>query len=204
MSSILLVGSGGHFNSVIDTIEDLDIYSKIGIVDEVPIDNKYYVGLDEDLPKLSDEFDFLFLAVTNKPLEWKSRYYEKAISLGFQIPNIIDKSSYVSKKTSIDNGVFIGKLAVVNRNTRIGYGSIINTGAIIEHDSSIGKYCHIAPGAVLLGQVTIDDNSFVGSGATIKENIRIGKNAVIGMGSNVLSSVPDNMRVVGNPARELI
>ena len=203
MSSILLVGSGGHFNSVIDTIENLDIYDNIGVVSNVPFNHPYYVGTDEDLPRLRNEFEYIFLALTNKSFDWKSNYYENASAFGFKIPIIIDKRSYVSKKAKIDKGVFIGKLAIINANVKIGFGSIINTASNIEHDSSIGKYCHIAPGAILLGQVKVDDNVFVGAGSTLRENINIGRNAIIGMASNVISSVPANIKVVGNPAKEL-
>lgn len=203
MSNILLVGSGGHCNSIIDTLENLGTYNKIGVLSKTPNNHKYFVGTDDDLPRLKEEYDFLFLAVFNKSYEWKLNYYNMAILLGFKIPIIIDKTSSVSKNAIIDKGVFIGKKSIINTNVKIGFGSIINSGAIIEHDSSIGEYCHIAPGAVLLGQVTVEDNAFIGAGSTIKENIEIGKNTIVGMLSNVLSSVPANMKVVGNPAKEL-
>lgn len=203
MSSILLVGSGGHFNSVLDTIESLGFYDNIGVVNDVPINHPYFVGTDKDLPRLRNKFDYIFLTLTSKSFDWKSNYYKNSISLGFKIPSIIDSRSYVSNRTKIEKGVFIGKLATINANVKIGFGSIVNTASIIEHDSSVGQYCHVAPGSILLGQVTLDDNVFVGAGSIVKENIKIGKNAIIGMGSNVISSIPANLKVAGNPAMGL-
>ena len=46
-----------------------------------------------------------------------------------------------------------------------------------------------------------EKNSFVGAKSVIRENITIGKNVIIGAGSVVVKDVPDNVKVVGNPAR---
>jgi acetyltransferase-like isoleucine patch superfamily enzyme len=41
----------------------------------------------------------------------------------------------------------------------------------------------------------------IGSGATILPGVTIGEGAMIGAGSVVTKDVPDNVTVVGNPAR---
>ena len=43
--------------------------------------------------------------------------------------------------------------------------------------------------------------SFLGIGATIIQGIKIGKNVTVGAGSVVTNDIPDNVVVVGNPAR---
>jgi acetyltransferase-like isoleucine patch superfamily enzyme len=47
----------------------------------------------------------------------------------------------------------------------------------------------------------VGENSFVGAKSVIRENITIGKNVIIGAGSVVVKDIPDNVKVVGNPAR---
>lgn len=49
--------------------------------------------------------------------------------------------------------------------------------------------------------VTIGNNVWVGGGAIINPGITIGNNVVVGSGSVVTHDVPDNVLVVGNPAR---
>ena len=45
--------------------------------------------------------------------------------------------------------------------------------------------------------------SFIGIGTTIIQGIKIGRNVTIGAGSVVIKDIPDNVMVVGNPAKIL-
>lgn len=93
----------------------------------------------------------------------------------------------------------------------------IDAGLNIEHpgfiwvDSSsrIGKNCTLLP-RVLFGKkkpdveqpcIFVGDNCFIGTGATILGPVTIGNNVVIAAGSVVISNVPDDCMVAGNPAR---
>ena len=48
---------------------------------------------------------------------------------------------------------------------------------------------------------TIGDNVTLGSNVVIIGNITIGNNVIIGAGTVVVNDIPDNVVVVGNPAR---
>jgi serine O-acetyltransferase len=50
---------------------------------------------------------------------------------------------------------------------------------------------------------TICDNVVIGAHAVIVGGVRVGRNAVVGANSVVLSDVPDNAVVLGNPARQV-
>lgn len=50
--------------------------------------------------------------------------------------------------------------------------------------------------------VLIKKNAWIGLGAIILKGVTIGENAVVAAGSVVISSVPDNTVVLGNPARK--
>ena len=49
--------------------------------------------------------------------------------------------------------------------------------------------------------IHIKKNCWIGAGATILRGITIGENSVVGAGSVVTKDVPDNVIVVGNPAK---
>lgn len=51
------------------------------------------------------------------------------------------------------------------------------------------------------GPVIIGDNVWIGENAVILPNVGIGDNVIIGANTVVTKSVPDNVVVVGNPAR---
>jgi len=51
--------------------------------------------------------------------------------------------------------------------------------------------------------ITIGNDVWVGGGATILPGVTLGNNVIVGAGSVVTHSFPDNVIVVGNPARVL-
>lgn len=51
--------------------------------------------------------------------------------------------------------------------------------------------------------IKIKKNAWIGAGSVIMPGITIGENSVVGAGSIVTKDVPDNVVVVGNPARIL-
>lgn len=93
--------------------------------------------------------------------------------------------------------------AIVNPYAKIGDYVILNTKSLVEHDCIIGDGAEIGPGAVVCGQVKIGKYTWVGAGAVVKDHLTIGENVIIGCGSVVVKDVPDNVVVVGNPAKIL-
>jgi sugar O-acyltransferase (sialic acid O-acetyltransferase NeuD family) len=109
---------------------------------------------------------------------------------------LIDPSAFIAA-----GGIMIAANVTINPLASIGTGSICNTGCIIEHECIIGEFAHIGPGAVLCGNVKIGDGTFVGANAVIKQGITVGKNAIIGAGAVVVKDVPDDITVIGVPAK---
>lgn len=207
---ILLIGGGGHCKSVLDSLLNLNEYVEIGIIDKM--ENIGYLimgipilGCDDDLYNLYNEgyhYAFVTVGSIGKP-SLRIKLFNMLSEIGFELPNIIDSSSKVSKHAEITQGVFIGKQAIVNAGVVIHKGAIINSGSIVEHDCKIGAFVHVAPGVVLGGEVTIGDYSHIGSNATVKQQVCIGSNSVIGMGSIVIKDIKDNIMAYGNPCRKV-
>lgn len=49
--------------------------------------------------------------------------------------------------------------------------------------------------------ITVGDNVWIGGGVNILSGVNIGNNVVVGAGSVVTKDIPDNVVVVGNPAK---
>lgn len=207
---ILLIGGGGHCKSVLDSLLDVNEYVKIGIIDKIENNGDTIMGIpilgcDDDLYNLYNEgyhYAFVTVGSIGKP-SLRIKLFNMLSEIGFEIPNIIDLSSKISKHAEISKGVFIGKYAIVNAGAVIHKGAIINSGSIVEHDCKIGAFVHLAPGAVLGGEVTIGDYSHIGSNVTVKQQVCIGSNSVIGMGSIVTKDIKDNIMAYGNPCRKV-
>lgn len=213
---ILLLGAGGHCLSVLDSLLSSYDYQDIGIIDKKVESNKFLgytkktimgipvIGHDEELELLfNNGYKEAFITVGSiGDVSLRKMLYKKVKEIGFEIPNIIDKTSVVSSKTSLGEGVYVGKKAVINANTNIGNLAIINTSAIVEHECELKDFVHIAPGAVLCGNVCIGSETHIGAGSVIKQGVHIGTKTIIGMGSVVLNNIKDNTIAYGNPCRE--
>src|SRR5690625_2724902 len=207
---ILLIGGGGHCSSVLDSLLETKEYSEIGIIDKkeklghkilgVPI-----IGSDEDLPNFYQSgYKYAFITLGSiGDTSLRVKLFKNLEKIGFLIPNIIDKTAVVSKRTNIENGIFVGKKTIINAGTSVQKGSIINTGSIIEHDNEIGEFSHIAPGVVLCGDVVIGQNTHIGARAVIRQQVKVGSNTMVGTGSNVLTDIKSNVVAYGNPCKEV-
>lgn len=207
---IILIGGGGHAKSIIDTINTMSAYNIVGIIDtkeklNAIVSGFKIIGEDQDLTYYFNQgIRNVVIAIGSiGKVESRIKAYEICKKIGYQFPNIVDKSAVVSKDITIGEGNFIGKGTIINTKVTIENGCIINTGSIIEHGCNIENFVHIAPGSVLCGNVWIKKNSHIGAQSTIIQNVTVGEDSVIGAGSLVLKDIPSNRLAYGRPAKEV-
>lgn len=108
--------------------------------------------------------------------------------------------------------VIIGDQVEIGSFTSIMRGTLDNTFiedyVKIDDHVVIGHNVHIERNCLLTacqvgGSTHIKKDTFLTTNATIKNGIVIGENVLVGIGSVVNKSLPDNVVVVGNPARIL-
>jgi len=208
MERIILVGNGGHCKSIIDSINGLNRFEIVGIVDKehkkdmrLGID---IIGSDEDLNSLYKsgiKNAFIGVGSIGNP-NIRIKLYNLLKSLGYSFPIIIDKTAIVSSSVIIEDGVFVGKGAIVNANAVIEKQCIINSGVIVEHDCKINEFVHLAPGVTLSGGIYIGKRTHIGTNSTIIQNINVGNDVVVGAGSVIIKNIKDGAKVYGNPGRE--
>lgn len=91
----------------------------------------------------------------------------------------------------------------ISPDAEIGPGLTIHTPfGIIVGPNKIGSHLTIQNGVVIAaGTRGIGDNVYFGAGAKVMGGAKIGNNVVVAANSLVLTDVPDNMTVIGVPAR---
>tara|TARA_Y100000996_G_scaffold363615_1_gene307431 strand:- start:279 stop:1265 length:987 start_codon:yes stop_codon:yes gene_type:complete len=107
----------------------------------------------------------------------------------------------------IGNNVEIGCNNTIDRgslsNTIIGDNSFLDNQVHIAHNVEIGKNCIIAGQVGFAGSSKIGNNVMIGGQAGISGHLKVGSNVKIGGGSGVIKNVPDNIKVMGYPAKEI-
>ena len=114
---------------------------------------------------------------------------------------LVDRRAIVAEGVSISPGAFVEAGAVIGPDTFIGEGVIVDTGAVVSHDCHIGAHSHLSPGSAISGIVRLEWNVLVGVGASVNSQVTVGRNSVITPGSAVVSDIPPDVVVTGNPAR---
>lgn len=102
----------------------------------------------------------------------------------------------------------------IHPGAKIGHGLFIDhgSGVVIGETTEIGDNVTIYQGVTLGGtgketgkrHPTVGDNVIFGAGAKVLGAVTVGDNAKVGAGSIVVSDVPRNSTVVGNPGRPVL
>jgi sugar O-acyltransferase (sialic acid O-acetyltransferase NeuD family) len=122
---------------------------------------------------------------------------------GFRFFSALHERAIISPSARIGEGCIVNAGAVLLPNSELRAHVIVHSGAVIEHDCVLAERSNVAPGVHLAGRVEVGQDAYVYTGAAVIPGVKIGARAVVGAGSVVLRDVPDDVTVVGNPAREL-
>jgi sugar O-acyltransferase (sialic acid O-acetyltransferase NeuD family) len=202
MKSVIVLGAGGHANSVISVLKlaypDVNI-RLVGTSDDVgAIVSGYKIEhTDVDLTNLSKLINDCVIGVgfINNSVVF-NYLIDLAGRLDFNFPRVISPLAYLSSDADLGVGVQILHQSYIGPSVSVGEHSIVNTGVIVEHGTNVGCRCHLAPGAVLLGDVNVGSGTFVGANCTVMQGVSIGPGCVIGMGLTIRKDVPAGTKVV--------
>ncbi len=155
------------------------------------------------IKKNRDEIGF---SITIGPPYGRERLklHERFVSERLKPVTIIHPAAWIDDNSEIGEGSQILAGAIVTSETKIGRQCIINTNASLDHEVVLDDGVDISPGATLCGLVHVGINAWICAGATVLPRITIGKDAIVGAGAVVTKDVPDNITVVGVPAKSII
>jgi sugar O-acyltransferase (sialic acid O-acetyltransferase NeuD family) len=130
--------------------------------------------------------------------------FSRCRRLGFRLVNVIDPSVNMASDIKLGEGIVISCGAILLTSVEVKDYAFVGTGVRILHDTLIGSNCVIGGGSTIGASVTVGCNVSFGVGVQVASGRkRIGDNAKIGAGSVVLKDVPENVFVLGNPARAI-
>jgi len=107
----------------------------------------------------------------------------------------------------IEDDCEIGSGSTIDRgsmsNTIIGKNTYLDNQIHIAHNVRIGENSIIAGQVGIAGSTIIGKNVKIGGQAGISGHLKIGNNVEIAGGSGVIKDIPDNLKVMGYPAKNI-
>lgn len=122
---------------------------------------------------------------------------------GFRFATVVHPTARISRTARVGAGSIVSVGVVVAAHTTIGRHVILNRGVLVGHHTVIGDCVTLSPAANIAGCVRIGGGTYVGMGAIVQDRVGVGANALVGAGAIVAKDVPDNVQVMGMPARVL-
>lgn len=204
--SFIVLGGGAHARVVIGLLLRLDA-KILGFTDPTPSLHRImgvpHLGDDSILKTRDPEKIGLANGLGNVGGSTRRKIYLEQRQHGFSFPPLIHDSAVIDESVEVGNGSQIMAGAVIQPNVQIGENVIVNTNVTVDHDCILGDHVHVAPGTTIAGKVRVGEKSFVGAGSTLIDDLNVGSNATVGAGAVVVHDIPNEVTVVGVPAKPL-
>ena len=200
--TLAILGAGGHGRVVADSAKEAG-WSDVAFFDDNASAHAQVKirGTTNELFERVRSFGGVIVAFGDNRL--RLSVYQRLIDAGATLTSVVHPFSFVSRAAAIGSGTVVVAGVVVNAGAQVGMACILNTGCSIDHDSVLADGVHVSPGARIAGQVRVGERTWIGIGASIRHQIVVGSDVVIGAGAAVVNDVPNGVRVVGVPARQM-
>jgi sugar O-acyltransferase (sialic acid O-acetyltransferase NeuD family) len=202
MTSLLIVGAGGHAQVVADAAIESGAWEGVAFVDDHELEHVLdfsVVGTLNDLGRLRAHFAAAVIGIGKAQL--RLSLLQRCLEIGYALPTVVHPSAFVSRYAKLGVGSVVLAQAAVNTGSRIESGCIVNTGATVDHDCELAEGVHVCPGVHLGGNVRIGARTWIGIGASVKHGIHIGSDVMVGAGAAVVRDIDAGVTAVGVPAR---
>lgn len=211
MADLVIIGAGGFAREaslLVEQINNAGIqkWNLLGFIDDdqakwgTKFRGYEVLGGWKALQTLTDEVSVI--CVVGEPVV-KKRLADRARELKCNFATLIHPQVAVARDVVIGKGVLINQGCLLTTNIKIGDHVSINPGCGIGHDSTIDDYTTLMWQVNISGTVRIGEGCLIGTGATVLQQRSVGSWCTIGAGAVVTRDLPDNLTVVGVPAKPL-
>lgn len=131
---------------------------------------------------------------------------EEARSMSQEITGSTDEYARINSLGTVVIGdrVEVGANTTIDRgtisNTVIGTGTKIDNLVQVGHNVKVGKHCLLCGMAGIAGSAVLHDRVILGGNAGVMDHVIVGANSIATGKAAILSNVPPNRVMMGNPA----
>lgn len=146
------------------------------------------------------EADDVFVCAIGSPAI-KRKVCEQLLERSAEFINLVHPTAVLGMNVKLGKGVIVCPYAIITCDVQIGDFVAVNCHSSVGHDVRMADWVTLSGHCDVTGQVELGEMAFLGSGARILPLKQVGARALIGAGSVVISHVPADTKVFGNPAR---
>jgi sugar O-acyltransferase (sialic acid O-acetyltransferase NeuD family) len=209
LQKIAIFGAGGFGMEVAMLVEHINAvtptWDLLGFFDEGEPKGKIVNGYSVlgGISELNEWETRLSVVLALGLPKTKKQVLEKIRNDRIPYPVLIHPSVIMGKRDylTIGEGTIICAGTILTTNIRIGRHVLLNLSCTVGHQTEIGDFCSFMPTCNISGEVRIGEGNFWGTGAKIINRKRVGNNVTVGAGAVIVNDVPDNVTVIGVPAR---
>jgi sugar O-acyltransferase (sialic acid O-acetyltransferase NeuD family) len=200
---LVVLGTSKFATEIADFASDCPAFELVAFVENLERDR--CEGTLDGLPIVwiddAAELAPTHLAVCGLGTTKRYRYTDQAEALGFRFATVVHPAAHVSSKTRLGEGTVVAPGAVIGSHSTLGRHVLVNKGAIVGHHTELGDFASVHTGARIAGSCRVGTRTFVGMGAVVIDHRTVGSRTVVGAGAVVTQDLPDEVLVVGVPAR---
>lgn len=200
---LLVLGTHAFAEEVADLIDETPPFELMGFVENLDRERcandllgrrVYWV---DELAHLPTSYELVCGIGTTK----RQRYVQDVARFRQRFTTLIHPTAHVSRTAKIGAGGILSVNTIIASHAVIGRHVIINRAATVGHHTRVGDFVTISPAATIAGKCEIGDGAYIAMGSIVIDYVKVGRNSVVGAGAVVTKDVPDNVQVVGVPAR---
>ena len=200
---LFILGTREFCAVIADFTADIPEYEVVGFVENMDrnrckekLDGLPILWVDE-LADLSHTHQ----AVCGLTTTFRSRFTDQVAAFGMPFATLQHPSAQVSSKSSIAAGSVISPGVIISAYTHLGHHVFVNRGALIGHHTTVQDFVTVQPGANIAGACQIGRASYIGMGAMVRDRTTVGRQSIVAAGALVVKDVPNNVQVMGVPAK---
>ena len=202
----VIIGAGTYGEVYLAYLQEAGI-EIVGFLDDDPryINQKVYgipvLGKLDFLACLKDEYA-VYCPLGNNKL--RVEILNRALSLGYEVPNFIHSTVDISPNVEIGKGVYILLGTHIMPYTKIENFVMISMGVNVAHHSVLHEGSFLSTGVNFGASIIAHKYAYIGISSTILTGVHeLGANCLIGAGAVVIKDVPTNAVMAGIPAKVL-
>lgn len=169
-TKLLIIGAGGHGQSVAEAAELSGQFEVVGFVDDALAVGTLVLGYPVlgsavDLTAYASVCDQVLVAIGNNTL--RASLVARLVQAGLSLATVVHPQAMVSPRAQVGAGSAVMAGAIVGTEAQLGLGSIVNCGAVVDHHARVANFGHLGVGACMAGGAVLGDRAWMQAGSAI-------------------------------------